>query len=161
MAVIQIEDVEGALEGVVFPAPYQEYQALLVEGTPVMVCGATDKKEDAVTMKVYEIYALDQVPRWFTERISLHLPATHVHSEVLATIKKLLKANPGPVPVVFCLQFQKGEEVFVNTESAYNVNPSDALMRELQHLLGEEGVYAAISPRPCRKTHNGKWNNDR
>jgi len=26
MAVIQIEDAEGALEAVVFPAPYQEYQ---------------------------------------------------------------------------------------------------------------------------------------
>lgn len=158
MAVIQIEDVEGALEAVVFPAPYQEYQALLVEGTPVLVCGQVDKKEDAITMKIYEIYALDQVPRNFTERISLHLPATHVQSEVLTTIKNLLKANPGPTPVVFCLQFQKGAEVFVNTESAYNVNPADALIRELQHLLGEEGVYVAVSSRPCRKVPNGKWN---
>ncbi|MBU4286478.1 MAG: hypothetical protein KKD76_06175, partial [Verrucomicrobia bacterium] len=159
MAVIQIEDVEGALEAVVFPAPYQEYQALLVEGTPVLVCGQVDKKEDAVTMKIYEMYALDQVPRWFTERISLHLPATHVQPEVLTTIKNLLKANPGSTPVVFCLQFQKGEEVFVNTESAYNVNPSDALIRELQHLLGEEGVYVAVSGRPCLKVPNGKWSN--
>ncbi|MFA5043854.1 MAG: DNA polymerase III subunit alpha, partial [Kiritimatiellia bacterium] len=156
MAVIQIEDVEGALEAVVFPGPYQEYQALLVEGTPVLVCGQVDKKEDTVTMKIHEIYALDQAPRWFTERIGLHLPAAHVQSEMLATIKNLLKANPGPVPVVFCLQFQKGEEVFVNTESAYNVNPSDALVRELQRLLGEEGVYVAVSPHPCRKAPNGR-----
>jgi len=158
MAVIQIEDVEGAMEAVVFPAPYQEYQALLVEGTPVLVCGQVDKKEDTVTMKIQEIYALDQVPRWFTERISLHLPATHAQPELLATIKSLLKANPGPTPVVFCLQFPKGAEVFVNTESVYNVNPSDALIRELQRLLGEEGVYVAVFSRPCRKVPSGKWN---
>ncbi len=159
MAVLQIEDVEGSLEAVVFPASYQEYQALLVEGTPVMVCGQIDKKEDAVMMKIYEIYPLDQVPRWFSERVSLHLPAALVHSDVLTTIKNLLKANPGPVPIVFCLQFQKGQEIFVNTESAYNVNPSAALIRELQRLLGEEGVYVAVSNRPCRNVHNGKWNN--
>jgi len=161
MAVIQIEDVEGALEAVVFPTPYQEYQALLVEGTPVLVCGQVDKKEDAVTMKIYEMYALDQVPRCFTERISLHLPAAHVQPGLLTTIKNLLKANSGPTPVVFCLQFQKGEEVFVSTESTYNVNPSEALIRELQRLLGEEGVYVAVSSRPCRKVPNGKWNNSR
>jgi hypothetical protein len=80
---------------------------------------------------------------------------------VLATIKSLLKANPGPTPVVFYLQFQKGAEVFVNTESAYNVNPSDALIRELQRLLGEQGVYVAVSCRPCRKAPNGKWSNGR
>ncbi|MDD5677625.1 MAG: DNA polymerase III subunit alpha [Kiritimatiellae bacterium] len=161
MAIIQIEDVEGDMEAVVFPAPYQEYQALLVEGTPVLVCGQIDKKEDAVTMKVYEMYALDQVPRWFTERISLHLPAAHVQPGLMTTIKDLLKANPGPTPVVFCLQFQKGEEVFVSTESTYNVNPSEALIREFQRLLGEEGVYVAVSNRPCRKVPNGKWNNGR
>ncbi|MFH1476787.1 MAG: DNA polymerase III subunit alpha [Verrucomicrobiota bacterium] len=161
MAVIQIEDIEGVLEAVVFPASYQEYQALLVEGTPVLVCGQVDKKEDAVTLKIHEMYALDQAPRWFTERISLHLPAAHVQPEVLTTIKNLLKANPGPVPVVFCLQFPKGAEVFVNTENAYNVNPSETLIRDLQRLLGEEGVYAAVSNRPCRKAINGKWNNGR
>jgi len=161
MAIIQIEDVEGTLEAVVFPAPYQEYQALLVEGTPVLVCGQVDKKEDTVTMKIYEMYALDQVPRWFTERISLHLPAAHVQPRLLATIKDLLKANSGPTPVVFCLQFQKGQEVFVSTENTYNVNPSETLIHELQRLLGEEGVYVAVSSRPCRKAPNGKWNNGR
>jgi len=162
MAIIQVEDVEGALEAVVFPAPFQEYQALLVEGTPVMVCGQVDKKEDTATLKVYEMYALDQVPRWFTERISLHLPAAHVQTGLLTTIKSLLQKNPGPTPVVFCLQFQKGEEVFVSTESAYNVNPSEALVRELQRLLGEEGIYVAVSSRPCRKVPNGnKWSNGR
>lgn len=161
MAVIQIEDIEGAVEAVVFPAPYQEYQSLLVEGTPVMVCGQVDKKEDTVKLKVYEIYALDQVPRWFTDRISLHLPAAQAQSEALLAIKNLLKSAPGPVPVVFCLQFQKGAEVFVNTERAYNVNPSQTLIRELQRLLGEEGVYVAVSSRPCRNVPNGKWNGDR
>ncbi len=160
-AVIQIEDVEGAVEAVVFPAPYQEYQALLVEGTPVMVCGQVDKNEDAVKLKIYEMYALDQVPRWFTDRISLHLPAAHAQPEVLLTIKKLLKSEPGPIPVVFCLQYQKGAEVFVSTERAYNVNPSQTLIRELQRLLGEEGVYVAVSSRPCRNVPNGKWNGAR
>ena len=95
------------------------------------------------------------------ERISLHLPAAHVQQGILTTIKDLLKANAGPTPVVFCLQFQKGEEVFVSTESTYNVNPSEALIRELQRLLGEEGVYVAVSSRPCRKVPNDKWSNGR
>jgi len=32
---------------------------------------------------------------------------------------------------------------------------------QLSRLLGEEGVYVAVSSRPCRKVPNGKWNNGR
>ncbi|MBI2441350.1 MAG: DNA polymerase III subunit alpha [Lentisphaerae bacterium] len=155
-AVIQIEDVEGALEAIVFTGPYQEYENLLVEGKPVLACGQVVSEEEAAKLKIYEMYALEDAPRFFTERISLHLPAAHAKTELLSTLKSLLKANSGPVPVVFCLQFQKGAEVFVSTENAYNVNPTEALLRELRRLLGEEGVYVAVSRRPCRKSANGR-----
>ncbi|MCG2681526.1 MAG: DNA polymerase III subunit alpha [Kiritimatiellae bacterium] len=153
MAVFQLEDVEGTLEVVVYPEAFSEYGAVLVEGAPVMVCGAVKKNNESPTMILAEAYPLDQVPRVFTERLSLHLPAANARTTLLEQIRNLLKVHPGPTPVIICIQFPAGEEVFLSTDRSFHVMPSELLIRELEHVLGETGVYVAVQSRPCRKAN--------
>lgn len=155
MAVIQLEDVEGALEVVVFPQAFADYGALLVEGAPLMVCGEVKKGEDRVSLLLAEAYPLDQAPSLFTERVSLHLPTANARDELFGKIRDLLKAHPGPVPVMVCLQFPGGEEIFMSTDRAFHVAPSETLIHALEHLLGEKSVYVAALARPCRKANGG------
>jgi DNA polymerase-3 subunit alpha len=153
MAVIQLEDTEGALEVVVFPDAFAEYGPLLVENAPLMVCGAVQKSEERVALLLAEAYPLDQAPALFTERISLHLPTANAKDAVLEKIRDLLRAHPGPAPVVLCLQFPGGEEIFMSTDRSFHVTPSEELIRDLEHVLGEKGVYLAALTRPCRKNN--------
>lgn len=153
---LQIEDLEGSFWAVAFSDVYNEYQSLLVEGKPVMMCGLVDKSREIAEMRVMEIYALDQAPRFFADRISLHVPAAVVQDDLLAQLKKMLQASPGPTPVFICLQFQKGEEVFLNSSSACNVFASEKLIADLRRLLGENSVYVAVSARACRNLPNGR-----
>ncbi len=153
MAIIQVEDMDGTLKVLVFPDAFSEYGAILTEGAPVMVCGAVSDNKEAPTMKLFEAYPLDQVPCVFTERLSLHLPAASANDDWLEKIRDLLKARPGPIPVVICLQFPSGEEVFLSTDQTFQVTPSETLIHELEHVIGENGVYVAVLARPCRKAN--------
>jgi hypothetical protein len=110
-------------------------------------------------MYLQEIYPLEQAPHLFTERMSIHLPAAAVNDHLLQKIHALLKAHAGHVPVFFCLQFQKGEEVFLSSGADFKVTPEESLITDLERLIGENSVYVAALTRPCRKTDsNRKFN---
>lgn len=158
MAILQIEDVAGALEAVVFPRAFREYESVLAEGAPVMICGQLAEKDEAAKIVVEEIYPLEQVPRFFSERLSLHLPAPALTETLRRQLRDILKNHPGTTPVFFCLKFPGGEEVFLDTDPAFHVTVSEALVRQLEHQLGENSVYVAVLNRPCRKTNNDRRN---
>lgn len=107
-------------------------------------------------MFVQEIYPLEEAPRLFAERLSIHLPAGAVNDGLLNDIKALLKQHPGVTPVCFCLQFQQGEEIFIGGGHDYRVTPDAGLVAGLEHIIGEESVYVAVLNRPCRKLDTGR-----
>lgn len=151
MGVVRIEDTEGMLEAVAFPDTWREYGAQLLPNAAVMVCGEISRNEQAVKMKIYEVYPLERAPRIFTERLSLHVPAAALTDDLLGRVRALFKRYPGDTPAVFCLQFPKGEEVFLNTDSAYRVSVTGDLIAELEHLLGPESVFVGVMQRACLK----------
>ena len=153
---IQIEDTEGTLETIVFAQGLREYGKVLVEGAAVLACGSVSTKEDAVKMYLQEVYPLEQAPRLFAEKMSIHLPAVLADESLLRKIHAVLKAHPGPVPVFFCLQFQGGEEVFMSTGPDFKIVPEENLVAELEHIAGENSVYVAVSAKPCRKAESSR-----
>ena len=80
------------------------------------------------------------MPLLLAERVSIHATTSHLDSDELEQIKMILARYPGPVPVVICLGFPGGEKVFVDTAESFEVTPTEAMISELEHLLGEESV---------------------
>ena len=150
MAVLQLESLDGCVEVVVFPEAYQKYGLHLNQDSAVLVCGEVSTREAEPRIIAYEVYPLDEVPRHFTQRVSLHLPAAQTNEQRLARITGIIRSYPGTTPVVVCLQFPSGEKVFVDTDESFAVFPDERFVHELEHELGEDGVYIAVNPAPCR-----------
>ena len=70
----RLEHLHGTVEVVAFPDGFREYGMHLVEDAAVMVCGKL-LREDGVRIQASEIYPLADVPKHFTTRVSVHLPA--------------------------------------------------------------------------------------
>jgi len=161
-ALLQIEDIEGTLDVVVFSQSLQEYEKIMVEGALVLACGQISKNDDVIKMYLQELYPLEDAPRLFTERLSIHLPASAVNDGILRKIRDLLKKHPGGTPVFFCLQFQQGEEIFLSSGHDFKITPAESLITDLERIIGEESVYVAASTKPCRKADsNRKFNGSR
>jgi len=153
---LQIEDLDGTLEAVVFNSILPEYEKILVEGAAVLACGRISKKEEKPKMLLQEIYPLEQAPRLFTERLSIHLPAAEINDGLLGQIHDLLKSHPGSTPVFFCLQFPQGEEIFLSAGGDFRVTPDESLIHDVERLIGEQSVYVAVSKKPCRKAESAR-----
>ena len=150
MAILQIEDLEGSIEALVFPETFETHGDALEADAAVLVCGEVSRRDDQPKLVAQEIYPLAEAPRHFATRLSIHVPATAA-AEQLERVKETLRTHPGPTPVVFCLQFAKGEKVFVNTSDSYRVLADEPLISDLERGLGERSVYVAVNPEPCLK----------
>ncbi|MBN1556942.1 MAG: DNA polymerase III subunit alpha [Lentisphaerae bacterium] len=152
MAVVHLEDLDGCVEALVFPDVYQKYGMYLEDQRAVLVCGEVTRREEPPKLIAYEIYPLEEAPRHFTRRLGVHIAAAAAENGRLQRVKDILKLHPGDVPAVICLQFPKGEKVFLDTAKALRVNPEEALVEALEKELGEKSVYIAVNPSPCKNS---------
>jgi DNA polymerase-3 subunit alpha len=158
-AVIQLEDMDGMIEVLAFPETYQKYNSCLLQNAAILVCGDVSRKDDQPKLIAYEIYPLADAPKYFAERIGVHIPSTKLDDGMLEKIKDILMAHPGPTPVVVCLQFPSGEKVFIDTDVSLKVLPDENLIRALEKELGENGVHVVVNRNPCRneKPTRSNW----
>ncbi|MEI6564653.1 MAG: DNA polymerase III subunit alpha [bacterium] len=154
MAVFKLEDLDGNVEVVVYPDAYLDCRSVLVQDQAVMLCGEVRfEEENKPRMIASEIYPLRESPALFVEKFSLHLSAGRVDDDpaVLEKIRDVLDVHPGQTNVNICLEYPSGEKVFLDTGSHYKVTCDEALIQELEHILGEDMVYVKVSKTPCRK----------
>ena len=104
-----------------------------------------------------EIYPLEDAPKLFADRLSVHLPAAGLSDDLMMRVRGVLELHPGPTPVIVCLQFPNGEKVFLDTDNVYRVTCDESLVSEIEHLVGEDSVYVAVNPSPCRKPRRQRF----
>ena len=158
MAVFRLEFLEGSIDAVAFPSTFEDFGVYLQDEAPVMVCGelSKDQGQDQMKLKASEIYPLKDVHKYFTHRVSIHIPASELEEPKLWKIKEILGQYPGETPVTLCLQFPTGEKVFIDTHTAFKVSASADLVKEIERELGEESVYVEVNPKPCRRQNGGR-----
>jgi DNA polymerase-3 subunit alpha len=151
MAILQLEDMVGSTEVLVFPDAYAQYGDVLQLDAPLLVCGEVSNRDDQPKIIALEIYPLDDAPKHFCQRVGIHVPTVSMNDAKLATIKGIIRQYPGPIPMTICLQYPSGEKVFVDTDNEYRVMPGVTLVHTLRHELGEKSVFVSVRSDPCRQ----------
>ncbi|MEI7436412.1 MAG: DNA polymerase III subunit alpha [bacterium] len=168
MAVLQLEDLNGRVEVVVFPDCYREYAALLTQDQALLVCGEVrrdDSEPDAsTTLIAQEIHLLEDAPRLFTEQINLHVLAGSYDERKLTAVRDLVQTYLGHTPLVVCLEFPNDEKVSVRVGGEFRVTPCRELLDGLRQLLGDGNVRVVALAAAClkqrRKTRSWERNGD-
>ncbi len=146
MAVLQVEDLEGFAEVVVFPDAYRACFHLLQEDEAVLVSGRSEPNEDSGRMIASEIVPLktffDQKATEATRTVDISLVLTGLPVEIPGQLREVLERHRGEVPVSLRLQ-RHGSEAFrarLMPNRFLWVQPTRALVAELEALLGEGTV---------------------
>ncbi len=156
MAIFQLERLDGNIEVVAFPDAFQEYGVHLKDEAPVLICG--EKQEgDQPKMQAQEIYPLAEAYKYFATKVSIHLTSARADENIFGQIKAILRAHPGGVPVIISIEFPGGEKVFVDTDRTHKVAADEKLVRELEHILGEDTVYIEVNSSPCLRPKKPRW----
>ena len=96
------------------------------------------------------------LPSGMSYRVLLLPEVETMTPALLRKIKELVASNPGNTPLTICLQFPTGEKVFVDTARTFTVEISEKLVKDIEHAVGEDSIYIAVSKRACRKNGQQK-----
>ncbi len=132
-----LEDLEGSIEVMFFPATYAQVALNIAEDAIVAIKGRTDAREDTVKLIASDLTVLDTTegPRG---PVKLKLEATRCTAPLLGRLKDVLVTHPGMTEVHLQLMSQNSPRVVLDCR----VTPSAALMGDLKALLGPSAISA-------------------
>lgn len=135
MAFITIEDLYGAIEGIVFPTVYQRYAKHLEIDHMVIVKGKVSIREDEEPkILCEEIQPLQKVI--MTKKLYLKI-SQGMDPGIYENIKPILKRYSGNVPVYVYWEEYKKKDL---TDREYWITDTPSLFDELNDFLGKECV---------------------
>jgi DNA polymerase III subunit alpha len=151
MAFLQIEDMSGSCEVVVFARIFEECAALLTADRVVVVRGKVEAQgrgaeeddrlePEPVKIIAEAVYALDD-PRLLTWRrnATVHLTVGAAHVPLLTPLREALEQHQGDAPVVLHVELPHRVDQ-VSLADRHAVDPGPPLERAVSALLGD-GAY--------------------
>ena len=133
-AVIQLEDLDGGVETLFFPATYAQVSHQLVEDEVVFVKARVDKREDVPRLIAMELTVPDitQGPRG---PLTVSLQAARCVPDLVTRLKGVLSTHPGTTEVRLQL-LTSARITTLRLDDGLRVNVSTSLVADLKELLG-------------------------
>ncbi len=134
-AVVGLEDLEGAVEVMVFPQAYQLVGPMIAEDAVLLVKGRLDRREDEAPKLIAMEITIPDLSEGPTGPVRVTLPAARCVPSVVATLKDTLAMHPGVTEVH--LHLRNGPRTTVlRIDDRLRVTPSPSLYADLKALLG-------------------------
>ncbi|ADP80482.1 DNA polymerase III subunit alpha [Pseudofrankia inefficax] len=138
-ALTTIEDLEGGLEVMFFPATYETCATQLSEDAVVIVKGRLDKREDAPRLVASELTVPDLSEQALSPPVVITLPTVRVNAPTVDRLREVLADHPGTTEVHLHLQ-SPHRTTLLRLDDAFKVRRTPALMGDLKALLGASAV---------------------
>ena len=148
MAFATLEDLDGTVDLVIFDKTLANCSPAIQEGNIVWVKGAVsppqgDRRDYGI--RVDEILSLDEARQKLTTSLHVHLPSTVLESSVLKSLKDTCSANKGSCTLFLHIKTAQYNEVVVQANPDMKVAPTDALISQMEQILGERSVWLGSS----------------
>jgi DNA polymerase-3 subunit alpha len=141
-AQVVLEDLEGSIEVMFFPATYAQVALVIAEDAVVSIKGRTDAREDTVKLIASDVTMLDTTigPRG---PIVVSVSLARCTPPMIDRLKDVLSAHPGTTEVQLrLLHGDRDKNKTVRLGDQFRVAASAALMGDLKALLGPTAVSA-------------------
>jgi DNA polymerase-3 subunit alpha len=133
-ATITLEDLDGAIEVLLFPSTYQLASTLLVEDSILRIKGALSRDKDQPELRAQEVTVPD-LSDGPSGPVVISLPSTRCTGPVVAQLRDVLGTHPGVTEVRLRLLTREATKV-MRLDDRLRVTPSPALFADLKQLLG-------------------------
>jgi DNA polymerase-3 subunit alpha len=133
-AAATLEDLEGAIEVLFFPATYAGCATLLADDAIVLVRGRLDRREDSPKLIAQEVIAPD-LTVGESGPFVVSMPVQRCVAPVVDRLQEVLRSHPGLAEVHLRLCNGRRTTV-VKLDDKLRVKPSPSLLADLKQLLG-------------------------
>jgi DNA polymerase-3 subunit alpha len=140
MAILNLEDLTGSVEVIVFPDLYKTANHMLLTDTPLIVAGQLDKSEQGNKIKALRLHLLSDVKKKGATRMDVRMNATGLTQDDLLKVKEILLRYKGDIPVFLRLRNPSGKESLISVGRDVRVKPDEKLVSEIESVLGAGAV---------------------
>ena len=135
-AILNLQDMTGQLEALVFPDAFARLETLLKSDVPLLLRGRVTVEDAGTRVAIQEAQPLDAIagaPE-NTARIRVRIDLSAMDEYTLDQIKTVLAGSPGPCPIAFDIFDPDGS--MATLASNQRVRIDDLLVRRLQEMPG-------------------------
>jgi DNA polymerase-3 subunit alpha len=133
-AMVTLEDLEGAIDVLLFPSAYQLASTLLNEDAIVAIKGRLSRSKDQPELHGQEV-SLPDLSDGPSGPVVISLPSTRCTPPVVEQLKDVLGTHPGVTEVRLRLMTKTSTTV-LRLDDRLRVTPSQSLFADLKALLG-------------------------
>lgn len=139
MAFVELEDLYGTLEIIVFPKIYDRFKSLLVQDTIVLVEGRISQKEEEAAKIICD--AVRPLKKYAGRKLYIRIN-TGQQPDIIEQLKKVLIEYKGAQPVILVDEANKdnGKSRVMKADSSIWVDINDKLLNELKEVAGSDCV---------------------
>ncbi|MBF0533175.1 MAG: DNA polymerase III subunit alpha [Candidatus Omnitrophica bacterium] len=134
MALITIADMDGTVDGVVFPSAYQELAAYLIEGQVVFIKGKVGFRDGKPNIIVEDLHYIHDI---YNAIKGVKLDLRTLSNPQMQEVKNRLKTYSGDVPVYITLNTPTKKNVEIVVGKDLFVQPNENLFTEIKAIVGE------------------------
>lgn len=140
MAIVNLEDLTGTVEVIVFPDLYKTAHEQLMTETPLIVAGTLDKSEQGNKIKAVRIHLLTELRKKAMSRMDIRFSSTGLTQNDLLKVRDILLRYKGDIPVYLRLQNLSRRDSLISVDKQIRVNPNQQLITEIESVLGSGTV---------------------
>lgn len=134
MAFLQVEDLVGSVEVIVFPKDYEKYSTKLMEDNKIFVRGRVSLEEDKDGKLICErITAFDEIPR----KLWIKFPSKESYEKEEAEMYSLLADSDGSDSVIIYIEEIRAMKKLPPNK---NVNADKELYEKLSDRFGKDNI---------------------
>nr|HQI17476.1 OB-fold nucleic acid binding domain-containing protein [Bacillota bacterium] len=139
MAFVELEDLYGTLEIIVFPKIYERVKSLLVQDTIVLVEGRISQKEEEAAKIICD--AVKPLKKYAGKKLYIRIN-TDLQPEIVEQLKKVLIEYKGEQPVILVNEANKdnGKGRVMKADRSIWVDINDKLLNDLKEVAGSDCV---------------------
>jgi DNA polymerase-3 subunit alpha len=139
MAFVQLEDLYGTIEVVVFPNVYERCKALIIEDNVIVVKGTVNQKEDeAPKVLADKLFSIEDYGEELQRNpIKLRIPDYLDEEDTLTLMKEILRRFPGDTPIRI---YPGSGGKSLRADTSLWVNPTDGFYEAMEELIGSENI---------------------
>ena len=135
MAILKLEDLNGAVEALVFPEAYKQNSRFIQPNSVVLIQGRLNLKEELPKIIVNSILPLEEAYKQIS-KIDINIAG--LRQNLLESLKEGLKKHTGKTPVFLHMDTANRARYQILVSDELHVQPNQSLIQEIETLLGEE-----------------------
>jgi len=135
MAFLNLEDMKGFVEVILFPEVFKSASQYLRSGDPLLVRGNLDLSEDRVKIKAIEVRSISGLTSSKFQTFHLKIPQSSLTQTGLYELKEAILAHQGSCPIFLHITNGEKQETVIAFSDAYRVDPSPVFQSRIKTLF--------------------------